>query len=730
MFPKRLSRTPSALLTCTFAVSLSSLVGGCGGSSTPRTTLPHEEGSLLTLLPNDAFLAGRLDVAALRGTPDWAGLMDQLRDDEPELVQYAEGTRHVYFGIGGLVDVPPPPPEVDEQGNYQVRPAWVEWSEAFGGQMPAAVMIIEGAAAQLCTAIVAEREHHSEGGFEVTDMDGVAVLTRGDDFCAATFTPLVAALLAEPEGTPSIVDQLGGEGGPAVARLALALDSPTVSSLLDRLGEPDPDAPEPALPADLSEEDAAQYREASVAMRRQQERRADFARSALRIVAHGLTGVSWQIASNDQGFETRTHVVGLDESRLGMWREVTQMFFDILAEAVRTETAPSDEGTFAEFVRSVLIEEVGDGYLITRHTRHQYVARLLERMVPGPAGDVAEAVMNPEDFEAQNAREMIYQSLNAGPEAVIAAIEPNLQVVRASQNPMEQREFLTALADAYRHRGRYADAVTVLTEASDAMRATANDPEGEYWHKENSANMVCMLAATTCELHLSQGHAELALAATTGSRPLTDVACTQQSFEVTRCAAAANSALGRVDQALTQLEEGSRTADSVAYVLARARVLLLGGRAAEALTLSRLMCVGGPSSDRCGLATVPLLESLAAGADTLAAAQPTLTALAPRIAPDVPRDAVTVRLEAADCVTRARLDTAAESTRTACALALEHAIAFHGENHEVVATIRVAYARALDRARQRAEATAQRTAAQPIIDGLGPQHPLRARPAR
>ena len=80
MFPKRLSRTPSALLTCTFAVSLSSLVGGCGGSSTPRTTLPREEVSLLTLLPNDAFLAGRLDVAALRGTPHWAGLMDQLRD--------------------------------------------------------------------------------------------------------------------------------------------------------------------------------------------------------------------------------------------------------------------------------------------------------------------------------------------------------------------------------------------------------------------------------------------------------------------------------------------------------------------------------------------------------------------------------------------------------------------------------------------------------------------------
>ena len=77
-----------------------------------------------------------------------------------------------------------------------------------------------------------------------------------------------------------------------------------------------------------------------------------------------------------------------------------------------------------------------------------------------------------------------------------------------------------------------------------------------------------------------------------------------------------------------------------------------------------------------------------------------------------------------------RLDAASEATRAACALALEHAIAFHGENQERVATIRIAYARALDRARMRAEATAQRAAAQPVIDGLGPQHPLRARPAR
>jgi hypothetical protein len=42
----------------------------------------------------------------------------------------------------------------------------------------------------------------------------------------------------------------------------------------------------------------------------------------------------------------------------------------------------------------------------------------------------------------------------------------------------------------------------------------------------------------------------------------------------------------------------------------------------------------------------------------------------------------------------------------------------------------MAYASALQAARQRAEATAQREAAAPIIEGLGPQHALRARPSR
>lgn len=729
MFPTRSARSPSALLSCALAASL---VSGCGGASTPRPTLPSEELPLLALLPNDTFVGGRLDVAELRATPHWAALMEQLRNDEPELVQYAEGTRHVYFGIGGLVQMPPSPPMVDEQGNYTNRPAWVEWSEHFGGYVPAAVLIIEGAGAGLCAAATAEHEHHSEGGYEVTDVDGVAILTRGDDFCAATFTPMVATLLGEPEGTAAVIQQLGGEGAPTVLRLALRVNSPTVTELLERLGDPMPADAQAPLPEGLSPEDAEQFRADAVMIREMQQRRAEFMRAVIRIVAQGLTDVSWQIASDTEGFETRTHVVGLEASRLGMWREATQMFFDIVSAAVRTGHDPSDDGMAAEFVRSVRIDPVSDGYVIVRHTRHEFLARMLEDAVPDALEAPVLAVADPQAFAAQGAMQLIYENLGNGPEAVIATVEPNLHHVRASEYLGTQREVLTALADAYGLRGRYADGVAIYDQAIADTRAAAQ-AETEEWRQRSAAEVVCIYSASTCELHLANGNADQALAAARAARPDSQAVCTDESFLALRCAAAATAALGRVDEALTQLEAGSSGADSTSYIAARARVLLLGGRAAESRVLAQLLCVGGPSNERCdnGASVLPLVEAVAASASTFAAAEPTLTALQSRIGPNVTaRDAAVIRLEAADCEARARLDGAAETTRTACALALEHAIAFHGENQERVATIRVAYARALDRARMRTEATAQRAAAQPIIDGLGPQHPLRARPAR
>jgi hypothetical protein len=729
MFPTRRARTPLALLPLGL---LAALTGGCGGASTPRTTLPAEELAVLTLMPRDAFLAGRLDVGELRATPHWAELMEKLRADEPALVEFAEGTRHVYFGIGGLVDMPPLPPLTDEQGVYQPRPAWVEWSERFGGHVPASVVIIEGAGAGICAMAVAEHEHQTQGGYEVTDLDGVAILRRGTDLCALTFTPMVSALLGQPEGHSDIAHQLGSEAPATVARVALQLDSPTVSALLDLLGQPDPGEGPEVLPDSITEEEAENYRAEMARLRETELRRAEFVRSAIRIVADGLTSVAWQVAADSEGFETRTHVAGLDASRLGMWRELSQMFFDILTAAVRTDTLPSDDGSAAEFVRSVRIDETDDGYVIVRHTRHQTIARLLTEMLPGPAGTVFEEVRPPVPEPVPEAIELMHTAIADGtPAEIIGAVEPNLELVRSWMNPYDQHTFVTALINAYGVRGRYDEAAALVDQSLEAARASSTEDQDAMWRSQAAHATVCPYAATACELHLAQGHAERALAATQTSNPDEERTCSQQSFPVSSCASAALAALGRVDEGLAQLEMDVSNVDTLDFLVARVRVLVLGGRVEQAHVLARDVCIGGPSGGRCDSVLVVLAESLALGAVSWAAAEPTFTAVGTRLGHIAgPSHPDRVRFEAASCAVRARLDGAAEATRSVCAAGLESAIAYHGESHFRVAAIRMSYARALERARMRSEAAAQRAAAQPIIDGLGPQHPLRARPAR
>lgn len=729
MFPTPRVRTPLTLLPLGL---LAAIALGCGGASTPGSTLPDEELAFLALMPRDAFLAGRLDVGELRATPHWAELMERLREDEPAMVEFAEGTRHVYFGIGGLVDMPLPPPVTDEQGVYVPPPAWVMWSERFAGQVPASVMIIEGAGARICGLAVAEHEHQTQGGFEVTDLDGVAVMRRGDDLCALTFTPMVSALLGQPDGHSAIAHQLGSEAPATVARVALQLDSPTVSALLDRLGQPAPAEESPWLPEGLSEEDAEIYRAERARAREAELRQAEFVRSALRIVADGLTSVAWQVAADGEGFETRTHVAGLDASRLGMWRELSQMFFDILTAAVRTETIPSDDGEVAEFVRSVRVDDAEDGYVIVRHTRHETIARLLTAMLPGPAGTLAGEVIPPLPEPPSEVMDLIRTALSDGtPAEIIAAIEPNLELVRASEDTYAQFAFLRALVEAYAARGRYDDAVALVEQTIEAARAYQPADPDATWRSEAAHRSVCGLAQTACELHLAQGHAERAYAATQASNPDEQRTCAQAEFSVSSCAAAALSAQGRVDEGLAQLDTQVGNVNLHDFLLARVRVLALAGRWERAQALAEDLCMGGPSEAYCDAVAVVLAETLASSAASWSVVEPTFTAIVGRIdATTGPSHPSRVRVEAALCAARARLDGAAEATRTACAAALERATAYHGESHSRVAAVRMSYARALERARMRTEATAQRAAAQPIIDALGPQHPLRARPAR
>lgn len=720
-----------ALVALASVTLLGSSAIGCGGAGSGRSTLPREELSLLTLLPSDAFIAGRLDVEALRATPHWDGIAELMRAEEPSMAELVEGTRRVYFAVGGMVDMPPTPSDTDEQGNYRPRPAWVEWSERFGGHAPATLVIVEGAGARICGVMVEEHQHTSQGGFEVTDLDGVAVMTRGDELCALTFTPMVEAILEHRTEPSDIVHQLAGESPATIARLVLQVDSPTVTALIDRLAEPTADPADQNVLDAVSEEQAEELRAEMARSREAEQRQADFIQAAVRIVAHGLTTVSWQVAADADGVETRTHVAGLDESRLGMWRELSQMFFDILAAGVRTEAFPSTDEHLSEFVRSVHIDTVDDGYVIVRHTQNASISRILHEMLPGPAEAVYEAAVPTPAPEAYEAMDTALRESSGDQAAIVAALEPNVGVIRTLMDANEQVRFLTSLVNAYAARGRYAEAAELVTQSIEHARTYVSDIPNEEWRTSVARSTVCPLVSSACELYLAHGFAEQALAVTATSQPDSDQTCAQGDYLVSACAAGALAALGRTDEALVQLESNVSTADTWEYLLARVRVLRLGGRVTQAHALARDLCMGGPGSQRCEMVDVVLAELLGASATSWAAAEPTFNALAVQVANHQYIDPTgAVRFEVALCSARARLDGASEATRATCATALERAIAYHGEGHFQVAAVRLAYATALDRARQRTEAAALRAAAQPVVETLGPQHPLRARAPR
>ena len=163
------------------------------------------------------------------------------------------------------------------------------------------------------------------------------------------------------------------------------------------------------------------------------------------------------------------------------------------------------------------------------------------------------------------------------------------------------------------------------------------------------------------------------------------------------------------------------------------RVLLFAGQTAEALSVMRALCMGRAGNPVCQPYAVHFADALASSASSLESAEPSLGALRGRYtrgSGDFEADTRAARIVAADCALRARLAATAEATREVCAQALAETVAVHGETHPDVAVVRTAFATALQAGRQRAEATAQREAAAPIIETLGPQHPLRARPRR
>ncbi|MCB9658500.1 MAG: hypothetical protein H6726_12705 [Sandaracinaceae bacterium] len=726
------SRPRSARSRATLCGSLGLLVvasslvacGGAPSAALTRGTLPTAETSLLDLVPRDAFFAGRLDVGALRGTPHWDAILAQLQREDQAIAELAADTGHMYFAVGGLVPVPAPPPPYDAEGNYRSAPPWADLARSLHGRLPKLVAIADGGAARACRLASEGLDGTERRGFRVVDMNGVALVMRGDSFCAMTWTPLVDALLEESGPTADIAEHLvAGPGG--IARMALRLDSPAVAEMLaDVTFDPAASEAEVEIPEGFSDEDAERYRADMQENAARQQRMANFSRAVLRLVTHGLTGVSWQIRSEGDGFETRTQVVTSDEGRMAMWRELTEIHFDVLRALVSYRIAREGHPFLVEFVRDVRIEEQRGGYQIVRHTRHEVIARMLEAAVPEPIESFARAVEDPEGRAEAELRMMLAEGPRDSAQSVIESIEPHLDFVRAQPDPYFRGDMLTTLARAYAVLGRFDDARALLE--ADRARLVSPPSEQEQYRDHQARDWIANYSALLCELHLAQGNAERALEA------VSEAEHPEHVFLVRSCGAAALALLGREEEALTRLDADT-TPSLPDYGVARVRVLLFAGQTAEALSVMRALCMGRAGNPVCQPYAVHFADALASSASSLESAEPSLGALRGRYtrgSGDFEADTRAARIVAADCALRARLAATAEATREVCAQALAETVAVHGETHPDVAVVRTAFATALQAGRQRAEATAQREAAAPIIETLGPQHPLRARPRR
>jgi hypothetical protein len=377
--------------------------------------------------------------------------------------------------------------------------------------------------------------------------------------------------------------------------VALQLDSPTVSALLDLLGQPDPGEGPEVLPDSITEEEAENYRAEMARLRETELRRAEFVRSAIRIVADGLTSVAWQVAGGSEGFETRTHVAGIDASRLGMWRELSQMFFDILTAAVRTDTLPSDDGSAAEFVRSVRIDETDDGYVIVRHTRHQTIARLLTEMLPGPAGTVFEEVRPPVPEPVPEAIELMHTAIADGtPAEIIGAVEPNLELVRSWMNPYDQHTFVTALINAYGVRGRYDEAAALVDQSLEAARASSTEDQDAMWRSQAAHATVCPMPPPRVSCTSRKGMPSARSRPRRRRTPTSERTCSQQSFPVSSCAACGAGGARPGGRGPRAARQRTSPTDTLEFLVARVRVLVLGGRVEQAHALARDVCIGGP----------------------------------------------------------------------------------------------------------------------------------------
>ena len=677
-------------LSSTVVFVMSGLLVACGGAGGGRSTFPEAERTATSLIPEDAFIMGRLDAEALRATPAFVSVRDRLeRTQGSEVTTLVMGTTRVYFAVGGLVDVPTPvAPDGDPAPG---RPPWHELAEVFGGRIPKAVGILEGDAAALCSVALMEAVStetvRTSGEYRYAVHQGVAIIMRGQSLCAVTFEPVVPYLLGETSGPAPIIGRLAAIADGAdfgIASVAFELDSPAFRAMIEGIGPTDPDANDLQI--------------------------ADAVRRVVNIFLRGIEATEWQLGRNDTGYVSRSRIQMSDMDRGVMWREITQMYFDILNALVESGVFGEDVNTHLRgLVADTRIERRSDGHIVVTGISDARVASFIDAISP---------TQGVRDFE--NGTEVSVEpapvNLDGSAAETIESVEPN---IASSMQTYEGRAAIHELARAYMTVGRFADAKRLLRQAMDAQT--------------DEVATRAAYAAPLCEFELYTGHAAEALAVANAQiEACASSYCGDALGELTSCQFVAR-AMGGDVEALDGLEQSTSLIymdePSLGFGGTRGRLLFAAGRYLEAAASIRAVCVGTAQGDRClpfelveaeamARADVPLARAFQATVRARIASANLINARA--------QQETNVRLMSIECLAQSTRAPASDDANTACQSAVENATSVHGASHVETAFAALAYARVLTARRDTAGAARELAKVDAVLPSLGPAHRLRA----
>lgn len=752
--------TASPLLAQLLLTTLGLLAVGCGGRQ-PGPTMPTGSQSWLALMPRDAHTLMIAEVDHIRETPHAAEMLAEARlaeaeadTDEPTEVpglvtppvgaapmppemqtqdpsmtpermrERIEQIDRVAIAVGGLMATPYNP---DLEGLPSDVREFQEMMAVFGDQIPTFVAIFQGAGAPgVCQEAQGDAQTRTLEGYTVAVTEHAAFLVLGD-VCTVTMRGAYSALLEEraqplpalasraqpvsaphtPEGSSrlfSFATDHRSEGARELWDAWRASDQRAAAEAAERAAAEDGDDAEgDSLERRLTRSMGDATRRMRIAMR-----------VFWRVLNEHVVGTAWTVWRSPTGYHVASRTEYDDDDRATMWREWSTMYSDVL-HGIVDEGALPDE--VAEVVSPVLdsayIEESGDSLQIGYAITDAWIADVRRRAEEENSGSASSSGEAAPDDELDELRNMVNAS-HGDADEVLAGLDGKQAQIATLEHDALRSHLVMRLGWAYAQRGRYTEAAATFALG---RQGTAHTQDWELasrlgFYEETSR---CEILTAETAVHIEYGYAEAALTAIDASNEFCP------PYRSAGARADVLLALGRFDEAAALYAQDSN--DMAGAAAAALRLRVARGQMTEANAIAEAIC---PSLDSPACRRIAS-EVLTARAAVATSVTPLAAELENQARGHRSQD-VRARAAATECSLRQRLAARSADTELACRRAVDVAVAAFTENHPRVAMARSALATTLQARRNRSEAAAQREAAAPIIETLGPSHPLRRTP--